>query len=154
MQKNTCRASMTKLSVFIILVTATYRSTVHTEGTVACPRQQWLRERVTPAVPISLNSIKASFQNAFLLFFFNNLIYLFHTRAQISLLYVKIRLTYLYMSMQLHSYCHTSTRFSHQGAIIGKYWHISWARSTKYVSRRKYQVNLLNTSGYFPFHQV
>jgi hypothetical protein len=32
------------------------------------------------------------------------------------------------------------TRFSPQGTILRDYWYISWARSTKYMCRCKYQI--------------
>jgi len=42
------------------------------------------------------------------------------------------------MLILLHSLCSTPTCFSPQAAILREYWYISWAGSTKYMSKRKY----------------
>jgi len=45
----------------------------------------------------------------------------------------------VYMLTPLYSHWNIPTCFSPQG----DYWYISWATSTKYVSRCKYQINIL-----------
>jgi hypothetical protein len=59
---------------------------------------------------------------------------------QLYIIYVKIRLMHWHMFTPLYSHCYTATCFSPQGAILREYWYILWARSTKCVSRCKYQV--------------
>jgi len=62
-------------------------------------------------------------------------IYIAHIRSLMALFYIKIALMHLYMLTPLHLRWKSSTFFSPQGAILREYWYISWARSTKYVSR-------------------
>jgi len=63
-----------------------------------------------------------------------------HFTTVVIIFYIEIWLMHLYMLTSLYSYCNTPTCFSPQGAIIRKYWHISLARSTKYVSWCKQQI--------------
>jgi len=44
------------------------------------------------------------------------------------------------MAIPLYSHCYTSKYFCPKGAIFRECWYISWAGSTKYMSRRKYQI--------------
>jgi len=44
------------------------------------------------------------------------------------------------MFIPLYSHCYTPTCFNPQGAILRECWYISGARSTKYISRCKYQI--------------
>ena len=47
---------------------------------------------------------------------------------------------HLYKLLPLYSHWNTPTSFSPQEAILRKYWHIPSARSTRYMSRCKYQI--------------
>jgi hypothetical protein len=60
---------------------------------------------------------------------------LFHIRALMTQFYAKYLTNALYIYTLKHSYM-----FGPQGVILREYWYFSWAGSTKYVSRCKYQI--------------
>jgi len=44
------------------------------------------------------------------------------------------------MIIPIYSHCYTATCFGHQRVILREYWCISWAGSTKCISRSKYKI--------------
>jgi hypothetical protein len=63
-----------------------------------------------------------------------------HIHVLMTLFCIKSWQIHLYMLTPLYSQWNNPTSFSPQGAIHKEYWNISWAKSTKYVSKCKYQI--------------
>jgi hypothetical protein len=63
-----------------------------------------------------------------------------HIHALMTLFCIKSWLMHLHNLTPLYSQWNNLTCFSPQEAIHREYWKISWAKSTKYVSKCKYQI--------------